>query len=95
MKERESEMTGAELTALRTACGWSQTDLAGLLNRRRSSVFHWEGERAPVPAEVAVAIRKAARRIQHARASFEAVRTAEAATLPKFVPSGWARPRKS
>ena len=54
-------MSGEELAEVRRGMGWSQYVLADLLEIPRSSITHWECNRAPVPSNIATALRKASR----------------------------------
>lgn len=65
---RENMMTGEELQELREELGWSQYFLAERLGVFRSSIAHWEQGRAPVPTNVAKAVREAARGMGKIRA---------------------------
>jgi DNA-binding transcriptional regulator YiaG len=54
-------MSGEELAEVRRSMGWSQYVLADVLEIPRSSITHWECNRAPVPSNIATALRKASR----------------------------------
>ena len=54
-------MTGEELQEIRVELGWAQWFLAEKLGVFRSSIAHWEQGRAPVPTNVAEAMRQASR----------------------------------
>lgn len=54
-------MSGEELAEMRREMGWSQYLLADVLEIPRSSITHWECNRAPVPSNIASAMRKASR----------------------------------
>jgi transcriptional regulator with XRE-family HTH domain len=62
-------MTGQELQELRNEMGWTQYFLADVLGIPRSSIAHWEQERAPVPVNVAEGMRKAAVKVGQARSA--------------------------
>jgi transcriptional regulator with XRE-family HTH domain len=85
-------VNGQELAILREDCGWSQAELAELLGRTRSSVFHWEHGRGKVPPPVAAAVRRACRKIRAARRAYELVRSTEAEKLPRYVIGRWEKP---
>jgi DNA-binding transcriptional regulator YiaG len=54
-------MSGEELAETRREMGWSQYVLADVLAIPRSSITHWECNRAPVPSNIASAMKKASR----------------------------------
>ena len=49
-------MTGTRFQTMRNQMGWSQYFLADCLGVTRSSLAHWECERAPIPKSVARAL---------------------------------------
>jgi DNA-binding transcriptional regulator YiaG len=54
-------MSGEQLAETRREMGWSQYFLADVLEIPRSSITHWECNRAPVPSNIASAVKKASR----------------------------------
>jgi len=60
-------MTAEEFVELRQEMGWSQYYLADAIGVTRSSITHWECDRAPVPPSVARAMRRAQKKMLEAR----------------------------
>jgi len=60
-------MTAVEFLELRQGMGWSQYYLADAIGVTRSSITHWECDRAPVPSPVAKAMRRAHKKVRSAR----------------------------
>ena len=54
-------MSGEEFAEARRELGWSQYLLADVLEIPRSSISHWERNRAPVPSNIASALKRASR----------------------------------
>lgn len=59
-------MTGKQLTETRKQMGWTQYFLADALGVTRSSLAHWESDRAPLPSDIEKAVRGAQRLVERA-----------------------------